>query len=90
MGIAEGGGMDSDEADASDEPGLAAEVRRVDEEIADLRRSAVELRRQVAGRGDGTVEPEEISAILGQADELDAIVDTLRTRRDTLTRRLSA
>jgi hypothetical protein len=64
------------------------ELRLVDEEIAEMRESVVELRRQVGDRSDGSVEPEETGATINSAEELEAILDTLETRRDELARRL--
>jgi hypothetical protein len=74
----------------STEPGrdLREELRLVDEEIAELRASAAELRRQVGDRTDGTLEPEETASTISSAEELEAIVDSLETRRDGLARRL--
>jgi hypothetical protein len=65
------------------------ELREVEDEIAGLQRSALELRQQVGGRTDGTVEPEETAATIASAEELEAIVDTLQSRREELVRRVS-
>jgi F0F1-type ATP synthase membrane subunit b/b' len=69
---------------------LRAELERVDGEIAELRASAAEIRQQVGGRSDGTVEPEETAATIGSAEELEAIADTLVARRDEVARQLGA
>lgn len=66
------------------------ELRLVDEEIAEMRESAAALRRQVGDRSDGSVEPEETAATISRAEELEAIISTLQTRRDDLARRLDA
>jgi SMC interacting uncharacterized protein involved in chromosome segregation len=70
--------------------GLREELRLIEEEIAELRESAASLRRQVGDRSDGNLEPEEVGATIASAEELEAIVDTLETRRDDLTRRIAA
>jgi len=69
---------------------LREELRLVEEEIAELRESAASLRRQVGDRTDGNLEPEETGATIASAEELEAIVDTLETRRDDLARRIEA
>jgi len=66
------------------------QLRLVEEEIAGLRESVTELRRQVGDRSDGNLEPEETAATISSAEELEAILDTLETRRDDLARRLGA
>ncbi len=65
-----------------------AELRQLDEEIAETRESAAELRRQIGDRTDGTLEPEETAATISSAEELETIVDTLQTRRDEVARQL--
>ena len=76
---------------STDEPvrETEAQLRSLDEQIAATRASAAELRQQVGSRGDGTLEPEEIATTLASAAELDAIVESLLTRRRELERRLS-
>ncbi len=69
---------------------LREQLRRVDEEISELRASAAALRRQVGDRTDGSVEPEETAATISSAEELEAIVDSLETRRDDIARRLAS
>lgn len=46
-----------------------AELRQLDEEIAETRESAAELRRQIGDRTDGTLEPEETAATISSAEE---------------------
>jgi hypothetical protein len=69
---------------------LREQLRMVDEEISELRASAAALRRQVGDRTDGSVEPEETAATISSAEELEAIVDSLETRRDDIARRLAS
>jgi SMC interacting uncharacterized protein involved in chromosome segregation len=66
------------------------ELRLVEEEIAGIRESVAQLRRQIGDRSDGSVEPEETASTISSAEELEAILDTLQTRRDNLARRLGA
>jgi multidrug resistance efflux pump len=63
------------------------ELDRVEQEIAQLRHSATELRQQVGSRSDGVVEPEEVAATIASAEELEAIVESLQSRREELMRR---
>ncbi len=69
---------------------LREELRLVEEEIAGLRESAADLRKQVGDRSDGSLEPEETAATISSAEELEAIIDTLESRRDDLSRRIEA
>lgn len=69
---------------------LREQLRLVDQEIAEMRESVAAVRRQVGDRSDGSVEPEETAATISSAEELEAILDTLQTRRDDLARRLEA
>ena len=66
------------------ERNLQEELRSLDEEIAETRVSALELRRQVGDRSDGNLEPEETAATISRAEELEAILDLLQNRRDEL------
>jgi SMC interacting uncharacterized protein involved in chromosome segregation len=66
------------------------ELRLVEEEIAGIRESVAQLRRQIGDRSDGSVEPEETASTISSAEELEAILDTLQTRRENLARRLGA
>jgi SMC interacting uncharacterized protein involved in chromosome segregation len=66
------------------------ELRLVEEEIAGIRESVAQLRRQIGDRSEGSVEPEETASTISSAEELEAILDTLQTRRDNLARRLGA
>jgi hypothetical protein len=70
------------------ERNLRAELRSLDEEIAETRASAEELRRDIGDRSDGNLEPEETAATISRAEELEAIVDSLQTRRDELAGRI--
>jgi hypothetical protein len=70
------------------ERNLPEELRSLDEEIAETRASAQELRQQVGDKSDGNLEPEETAATISRAEELEAILDSLQNRRDELAGRI--
>ncbi len=74
--------MTTDEAQAA----LREDLRLVDEELADLRRTVRELRNQI--RDTGPSDPEDRTAAITAADEQEALVSALETRRDRLRRQL--
>jgi hypothetical protein len=69
------------------ETDLRAELNLVEEERADLLRQAKELR---ASSGDdaGPMDAEEATAIITQAEELEAFAAVLERRRDALLEKL--
>jgi hypothetical protein len=64
------------------------QLRLVEEELAGLRKTAEELRAQVGERADGPIDPAERSAVITAAEEQEALVAILATRREELLRRL--
>jgi chromosome segregation ATPase len=73
-------------ADRPDEPDAKLSV--LDEEIADLAARVSELRRQIGERTDAPTDPEEVAQLLTEAEQQEAILATLRARRDDLKERL--
>jgi cell division protein FtsB len=73
-------------ADRPDEPD--AKLKVLDEEIAGLAARVSELRRQIGERTDAPTDPEEVSQLLTEAEQQEAILATLRARRDDLKERL--
>ena len=69
---------------------LRAQLRSVDVELEGLRRSAEELREQIGDRSDGATDPAERAAVITAAEEQEALIGVLTTRREGLLRRLSA
>ena len=66
---------------------LRAELRLVEEERADLLQQAKELRASLGGDA-GPMDAEEASAILTQAEELEAFAAVLERRREALLEKL--
>jgi hypothetical protein len=66
------------------------ELRQVDEELAELRETAAELRTQIGDRNDGATDPAETAVVITSAEEQEALIGALSTRREGLLRRLSA
>jgi hypothetical protein len=71
--------MTADGPDAS-----SAELDRLEEEIAELQTRAAELRRRIGERADYPTDPAEVSLLLTEAEEQEAILATLKARRDKL------
>ncbi len=68
---------------------LREELRGVEEQLADLRRTAVELREQIGERSYGPTDPAEMATVITAAEEQEALVGLLEGRRAELLRRLS-
>jgi hypothetical protein len=67
---------------------LREELREVEADLAELRRTAAELRRQIGERWfDPTDEPER-AALITAAEEQEALAEELELRREELLRRL--
>jgi hypothetical protein len=69
--------MAADEPDAS-----GTELGRLQEEIAELQERVAELRRRIGERADYPTDPEEVSMLLTEVGEQEAILATLKARRD--------
>ncbi len=63
---------------------LKAQLDEVDRDLANLRRTAAEVRSNVGDEED----PEDRGALIQQADELDGQVEDLQARREDLLRQL--
>jgi outer membrane protein TolC len=68
--------------------GLREELRLVEEELAQLRETAADLRRRVGERADAPTDAAETTTLITQAEEQEAFVDVLERRREDLLRRL--
>ena len=66
-----------------------AELAQVEQELADVRRSAAELRQQSGDDNSGPTDPEDRAALIAEADEQDNLAATLERRRDALRARLN-
>ncbi|MCU7728400.1 hypothetical protein ODJ79_32215 [Actinoplanes sp. KI2] len=73
-------------ADGPETP--AAELDLLEEEIAELERGTAELRRRMGERAEYPTDPAEVSLLLTEAEEQEAILATLKARRDALKDRL--
>jgi hypothetical protein len=73
-------------ADGPESP--AAELDRLEDKIAELERGTAELRRRIGERADYPTDPAEVSLLLTEAEEQEAILATLKARRDALKDRL--
>jgi hypothetical protein len=74
-------------ADGPDPRG--AELDALEEDIAELQARASELRRRIGERADYPTDPAEVSLLLTEAEEQEAILATLKARRDALKERLA-
>jgi hypothetical protein len=64
--------------------GVTEELRLLEEEIAGLRRSAAELRRQIGEHADAPWDPEDLAALITQAEEQEFFLAELEARREAL------
>src|ERR1700729_2668688 len=76
--------MDTSEPAAAFE----AELRVVEEDLARLGEEAADLRRRMGEREDEPTDQAERSAMIEQAEEQEALIDMLKTRREELLREL--
>jgi hypothetical protein len=74
----------SDDDDFSPE----AQLKRLNQEIADLEPSVDEARRRVGNRDEGTGDQEDYAAAMTEIAEQQAVLDTLRERRDAVQEKL--
>ena len=69
---------------------LREELRLVDEDLEQLRKSTRELHERIGDRDDEPTDPEERSAMIFMAEEQDSLIADLETRREQLRKRLGA
>jgi hypothetical protein len=67
---------------------LREELRLVEEELARLRQTAAELRRQIGERWFDPTDPAERTTLITTAEEQEAFIEVLENRREELLRRL--
>ena len=67
---------------------LTEELRLVEEDLARLRKTAVDLRRRIGNRDEEPTDAAERSALIQAAEEQEALIDQLEARREQLLRRL--
>jgi F0F1-type ATP synthase membrane subunit b/b' len=79
--------MAADNADTAD-TALREELRLVEEELAELRRTAAEIRRRIGDRADAPTDPAEVGATIELAEEQEALTAVLEDRREKLLERL--
>lgn len=73
-----------------EEAALREELRSVEEELTEVRRTAAELRAEIGSRNDGAVDHEDMAATITSAEEQEAVATSLQARRDRLRARLTA
>jgi bacterioferritin (cytochrome b1) len=74
--------------DADSPTALRDELQRVEEELAQLREAAAELRRRIGERADDPTDPVERATVITAAEEQEAFIAVLESRREDLLRRL--
>jgi hypothetical protein len=72
----------------ADPAALRAELRLVEEELAELRRTAAELRRRIGERAEAPADEVDVTAMITAAEEQEALVTALSARREALLERL--
>jgi multidrug resistance efflux pump len=73
--------MDADDSNDA----LEAELRQLETDLEELRRTAAQLRAEI---GDGPTDAVDRSALITQAEEQDALAEDLEARRDELRHKL--
>jgi hypothetical protein len=76
-----------DQAGQADDA-VREELRLVEEELAELRRTAEEARRRIGDRSDWPTDPAEIGMQITAVEEQRAVINALEARRDALRVRL--
>jgi hypothetical protein len=61
----------------------------VEEELAELRRTAAELRGRIGEHADAPTDPAEIATLITLAEEQGSLIGVLEERREHLLRRLA-
>ena len=69
-------------ADSKSDASLPDELKDLEEQIAELRRSAQEIRQRIGAAWDAPTDQAEIASELTQAEELEAFVRALEDRRE--------
>ncbi len=69
---------------------LREELRRLDEDIVRAQRTATESRRLVGDRSSGAGDREELSQLITEAEQQEAVLEILTARRERLQARLTA
>jgi len=75
--------MDSDSPAAA----VRVELRGVEEELAQLRESAANLRRRIGDHSDDPTDPVEKAQLVALVEEQEALIEELENRREDLLRR---
>jgi F0F1-type ATP synthase membrane subunit b/b' len=76
--------MDADSLTAA----LRQELRDVEQELAQLRESAADLRRRIGERWDEPTDSAERATLITTAEEQETFIEVLENRREDLIRRL--
>jgi small-conductance mechanosensitive channel len=72
----------------SDEDALRQELRDLDEQIAELRRSVEDIRRRIGQEWDAPADEVDVATALTGAEEQEAFLRALEERRERLRERL--
>ena len=75
---------------AQPQAAIREELRLVEEDLARVRELAATLRRRIGERADYPTDPAELSALIEEADEQEALAEELEARREELLRRLGS
>ncbi len=75
---------------AQPQAAIREELRLVEEDLARLREAAADLRRRIGERADYPTDPAELSALIEEAEEQEALAEELEARREELLRRLGS
>jgi hypothetical protein len=69
---------------ARPEAEIRDELRVVEEDLTELRKTAASLREEVGDATDGSTDPEEHASLIENAEEQESLADQLEERRERL------
>jgi hypothetical protein len=76
--------MDADDSKAA----LQEKLRQVEADLAELRRTAAELRQRIGERWDDPIDAADRATMITAAEEQEALAESLEARRSKLLHRL--
>lgn len=77
-------GISADMSTARAEAEIRQELREVEEDLEQLRKTAASLREEIGERADGPTDPEEYGALIENAEEQEFLASQLEDRRERL------
>ncbi|GLX00351.1 hypothetical protein [Microtetraspora sp. NBRC 16547] len=80
--------VDNDGRESMSAPEYREQLERVDADLARLRQEVRDMRREIGERGAGPTDAAEMSSLITNAEQQEALIEDLELRRQQLLRRL--